>query len=187
MTAPRRMRDPDEQRGSTTADFDWKHRRGLAFAELLEHLPTDHLHTRTAATVVVTLDHTVLTAPSRPPGSTPASRLRRRSPTPRLQRRILPAVLGTRSVALDLGRETRLFSEAQRIAVGLTHNTCAADGCQRPFAWCELHHRQPWCQGGRTDLADAIPLCHWHHQRIHDPAYNHHRMPDGSIRFSRRT
>ena len=43
-----------------TRGFDWAHRRGLAFAELLEHLPTEHLHPKTAATVVVTIDHTVL-------------------------------------------------------------------------------------------------------------------------------
>ena len=86
-------------------------------------------------------------------------------------------------MALDLGRESRLFSETQRIAVGLRYDTCAADGCQKPFAWTELHHREPWSHGGRTDLQDAIPLCHWHHQRIHDHTYRHTRMPDGSLRF----
>jgi len=35
MTAPRRMREPS----GTDRSFDWRHRRGLAFAELLEHLP----------------------------------------------------------------------------------------------------------------------------------------------------
>ena len=41
MTAPRRMR-PGVSTGSTDDHraFDWRHRRGLAFAELLEHLPT---------------------------------------------------------------------------------------------------------------------------------------------------
>ena len=86
---------------------------------------------------------------------------------------ILPAVLGTKSVALDLGRESRLFSESQRVAKGLEHATCAATGCERPYAWCELHHRQPWAKGGRTDLADAIPLCSQHHHWIHDTGYNH--------------
>jgi len=52
MTAPRRMREPAAA-GSTGAasqdrSFDWRHRRGLAFAELLEHLPTDHLHPKTS-------------------------------------------------------------------------------------------------------------------------------------------
>jgi hypothetical protein len=52
--------------------------------------------------------------------------------------------------------------------------------------WCELHHRRPWAQGGRTDLADAIPLCAQHHHWIHDTGFNHQTMPDGTIRFSRR-
>ena len=179
MTAPRRMREAGER-------FDWKHRRGLAFTELLEHLPTDHLHNRTAATVVVTIDHTVLT------GALKTARLDTGEQISAGEARrlacgagILPAVLGTRSVALDLGRESRLFSDAQRIAVGLTHDACAADGCQKPFAWCELHHRHPWSHGGHTDLQEAVPLCHWHHQRVHDPSYTHHHLPDGSLRFRR--
>ncbi len=60
MTAPRRMREAGRSR-EPDRSFDWRHRRGLAFAELLEHLPTDHLHNKTAATVIVTIDHTVLT------------------------------------------------------------------------------------------------------------------------------
>ena len=187
MTAPRRMREP----ASTSApdrSFDWRHRRGLAFAELLEHLPTDHLHNKTAATVVVTIDHTVLA------GALRAARLDTGEPLSAGEARrlacnagILPAVVGAKSVALDLGRESRLFSESQRLAKGLEHDTCAASGCERPYAWCELHHRQPWTKGGKTDLANAIPLCHQHHQWIHDTGFNHQTMPHGSIRFSRRT
>ncbi len=181
MTAPRRMREDG-------AGFDWRHRRGLAFAQLLEHLPTEHLHTRTAATVVVTIDHAVLTGALKTAhldtGETISAGEARRIAC---GAGILPAVLGGRSVALDLGRESRLFSETQRIAVGLRHDTCAADGCQRAYAWCELHHREPWSHGGRTDLQQAVPLCHWHHQRIHDHAYHHTRPPDGTIRFHRRT
>ena len=183
MTAPRRMREEAADRS-----FDWQHRRGLAFAELLEHLPTDHLHNKTAATVVVTIDHTVLG------GALKAAHLDTDHHLSAGEARrlacnagILPAVLGTKSVALDLGRESRLFSEAQRIAKGLEHTTCAAAGCERRYAWCELHHRQPWAQGGRTNLADAIPLCSQHHHRIHDTGYNHQTLPDGTIRFSRRT
>jgi hypothetical protein len=191
MAAPRRMREPGSTNFSNTGtdrSFDWRHRRGLAFAELLEHLPTDHLHPKTAATVVVTIDHTVLT------GAVKAAHLDTNQALSAGEARrlacaagILPAVLGTKSVALDLGRESRLFSESQRLAKGLEHTTCAATGCERPYAWCELHHRQPWFRGGRTDLADAIPLCAQHHHWIHDTGYNHQTLPDGSIRFSRRT
>jgi hypothetical protein len=70
---------------------------------------------------------------------------------------------------------------------GLEHTTCAATGCERPYAWCELHHRKPWAHGGKTDLKNAIPLCHRHHRWIHDTGFNHQSMPDGSVRFSRRT
>ncbi|WP_406832976.1 HNH endonuclease signature motif containing protein [Pedococcus sp. KACC 23699] len=44
----------------------------------------------------------------------------------------------------------------------------------RPYAWSELHHEDPWSQGGRTDLAKAVPLCGHHHRRAHDPRYSHH-------------
>jgi hypothetical protein len=182
MTAPRRMREIDERR-----DFDWPHRRGLAFAELVEHLPTDHLHEKTAATVVVTIDHAVLDGALRTAHLDTGEAL-----TAGEARRLacgaglIPAVLGSASVALDLGRETRLFSQAQRIAAGLRYDTCAADGCERPYAWCELHHQRPWRQGGRTDLANAVPLCHFHHRRIHDHAYDHRHVPDGRIRFTRK-
>ncbi|HSO65950.1 MAG TPA: DUF222 domain-containing protein, partial [Ornithinibacter sp.] len=36
---------------------DWAHEYGSAFVELLEHLPTDRLSGKVAATVVVTIDH----------------------------------------------------------------------------------------------------------------------------------
>jgi hypothetical protein len=183
MTAPRRM--PGDPTGATP--IDWRHRRGLAFAELLEHLPTDHLHPKTAATVVVTLEAKVLRDALKVAGldtgdTITAGEARRLA----CNAGLIPAVLGTRSVALDLGRENRLFTEAQRVAAGLHHDTCAAEGCQRPYAWCELHHRQPWSHGGQTDLRDAVPLCGWHHQRIHDHHYLHTYQPDGSIIFRRR-
>ncbi len=192
MTAPRRMSAASSSRSrSDRRDgrfHDWEHRRGLAFVELLEHLPTDNLHHKTAATVVVTIDHTVLLdalkAAHLDTGQTLSAGEARRVAC---NAGLIPAVLGTRSVALDLGRESRLFSESQRVAKGLEHATCAADGCERPYAWCELHHRHGWSLGGRTDLKDAVPLCHYHHQRIHDPAFWHHYLPDGTIRFSRRT
>jgi hypothetical protein len=191
MTAPRRGRlgASRAQVGRPQGpDTDWDHARGAAFCELVEHLPTDRLHSRTAATVVVTLTEAglrdALAAAGLDTGEVISSGEARRLAC---GAGIVPAVLGGRSEVLDLGRIRRLFSEQQRTAVGLVFPTCAAEGCERPFAWCELHHRHPWAHGGRTDLRDAIPLCHFHHQRIHDSGFVHRRLPDGSIRFSRRT
>jgi hypothetical protein len=65
---------------------------------------------------------------------------------------------------------------------------CAADGCDIPADWCEAHHAgDPWSKGGRTDLADGILYCSFHHHRVHDHRYRADRMPDGGVRFTRRT
>ncbi len=182
MTAPRRNRQGSHDR-------DPAHERGLAFAQLLEHLPTDHLHGRSAVTVVVTLDLDTLRGQLKAAGLdtgdlVSAAQARRLACTAAL----VPAVLGGTSLPLDLGRRSRFFTEAQRLAGATHHIHCAADGCRTPYAWCELlHHRRPWSRHGPTDLADMVPLCGYHHRRIHDPDHVHRRMPDGSVRFSRRT
>ncbi|MBV9795294.1 MAG: DUF222 domain-containing protein [Actinobacteria bacterium] len=42
--------------------------------------------------------------------------------------------------------------------------TCAAPGCQRPAARCDLDHTIPYDQGGRTCECDLAPLCRHHHR-----------------------
>ena len=165
------------------ADGDWAHRYGTAFVELLEHLPTDSLSGKVAATVVVTIDHDRLkdavgAAHLDTGEDLSASETRRLA----CNAGIVPAVLGGRSVPLDLGRQERFFTEAQRVALATTYDTCAADGCDRPYAWSELHHEDPWSQGGRTDLAKAVPLCGHHHRRAHDPRYSHHFVTEAKGR-----
>jgi hypothetical protein len=88
----------------------------------------------------------------------------------RATRALLPVVLGGASVPLDLGRQERFYSEAQRTALAALYDECAAVGCDRPYAWSELHHEDPWSRGGHTNLDRAIPLCGHHHRLIHDAA-----------------
>lgn len=85
---------------------------------------------------------------------------------------LVPAVLGSDSVPLDLGREARLHDRHQRRALAVVHETRAIDGCERPFAWCEVHHPHPWAGGGKTDLVNALPLCGYHHRRVHDDRFS---------------
>lgn len=202
ITAPRRNRfttarssnsDPQFTGAGTRAGetrperITAEHARGLAFIELLEHLPTDHLHTTTAATVVVNIDHHALINQLKTAGVDTGTLLSA-GEARRLacNAGIIPMVLAGTSVPLDLGRTKRLFTQAHRIAISRTHQTCAAHGCERPIAWCELHHRNPWQHGGKTDLANAIPLCGHHHRTIHDQRYQHRQRPDGQISFTRR-
>jgi predicted restriction endonuclease len=69
--------------------------------------------------------------------------------------------------------------------------TCAIPGCTVAFHRCKIHHIVWWRHGGRTDLANLLPLCARHHSRIHDADWHITlgpdrqltiRFPDGTIR-----
>jgi hypothetical protein len=65
---------------------------------------------------------------------------------------------------------------------------CRADGCDRPPSWTEAHHHtKPWAEGGTTNLADGILLCGHHHRLAHHPDYTTERLPNGDLRYHRRT
>ncbi|WP_406032074.1 HNH endonuclease [Nocardioides sp. NBC_00163] len=99
---------------------------------------------------------------------------------------IIPWVLGGDSEVLDAGRGSRFFQPIQRKALRLQAKCCQAEGCDMPPEWCDAHHLEPWAAGGKTDLKDGALLCPHHHRLAHNPAYVHERLPDGTIRFSRR-
>ncbi|WP_353650614.1 DUF222 domain-containing protein [Nakamurella sp. A5-74] len=80
---------------------------------------------------------------------------------------IIPAVLGSDSEIVDLGRRVRLFNAAQNRALWLRDRHCTFDGCTAPAAWCRTHHLIHWLDGGLTDLANAALLCSRHHSIVH--------------------
>ena len=70
---------------------------------------------------------------------------------------------------LDVGREQRLYTRRQRIALSVRDSGCRWPGCERPPSWCEAHHIKHWARdGGRTDTADGILLCRHHHLLAHN-------------------
>ncbi|MER6974548.1 DUF222 domain-containing protein [Nocardioides sp. NPDC000445] len=99
---------------------------------------------------------------------------------------IIPWVLGGDSEVLDAGRGSRFFQPIQRKAMRIQHKCCQAEGCDMPPEWCDAHHLEPWAAGGKTDLKDGALLCPHHHRLAHNAAYVHERLPDGTIRFTRR-
>jgi hypothetical protein len=146
------------------------------------------LHGGDATTVIVTIDRATLTSRLAWVGLVgeepiSAAQARRLACTARL----IPAVLRGRSEVLDLGRARRLFGPARRKAMAVRDRRCRTEGCPVPAACCEAHHVTPWSRGGRTDLADGVLLCPWHHHRAHDDRYLHERLPNGDYRFHRRT
>ncbi|TFD26320.1 DUF222 domain-containing protein [Cryobacterium cryoconiti] len=83
---------------------------------------------------------------------------------------------GTRGIQVDdtgqiinVGRDQRLFTEAQRAAMGVRDGGCRWVDCDRSPAWTEAHHINEWlADNGYTDLADGVLLCHPHHLLLHN-------------------
>jgi hypothetical protein len=69
---------------------------------------------------------------------------------------------------LDVGREHRTFTPKQRIALAIRDGGCMFGDCDKDPSMTEAHHIIPWSKGGRTDLANGILLCKFHHLLIHN-------------------
>ena len=94
--------------------------------------------------------------------------------SPQLVQRLLCDASVTRiltrgvSEILDIGRATREWSSSQRRAIVVRDGGCRGPGCDRPPAWCDIHHLHFWSDGGRTDLDNGLMLCRHHHRLLHE-------------------
>ena len=189
FTGPRRRR-LDQPLGDVD-QLSLPRRRGEAFCALLEHLPADGLpsHGGAPTSVMVMVDLEALrskggAAMTAMGGAMTAGEVRRLA----CGAGVIPVVLGGKSEILDLGRSRRLFSPAQRKALAIRDRRCRADDCDIPAAWCEAHHAErPWSRSGKTDLGDGVLLCSFHHHRAHHAGWRGDRLPNGDVRFTRRT
>ena len=94
---------------------------------------------------------------------------------------IIPIVLNGQGQALDVGRKRRLATRAQRMALRAQYPTCAMDAdCTVSFDDCQIHHVDPFSQGGHTDLHRMCPGCDTHHHLIHEGGWTLTRNPDGT-------
>jgi len=72
---------------------------------------------------------------------------------------IIPTVMRGNSEPLDIGRATRTIPAGIRRAVAVRDGGCSFPGCNRPPAWCEVHHCVEWADGGDhrgTQLRHAL-------------------------------
>jgi len=90
---------------------------------------------------------------------------------------IIPVVLNSDGVTVDLGRGARLASRAQRRALRVMYPTCAIPGCRVSFEQCTIHHIRYWESGGGTDLAIMVPVCGRHHHAAHEGGWQLHVHP----------
>ncbi|MCG1038037.1 HNH endonuclease signature motif containing protein, partial [Polaribacter sargassicola] len=72
---------------------------------------------------------------------------------------------------LDLGRENRLFTKAQKLALVERDGGCAR--CGLPPHMTKAHHLKWWKRdAGPTDLSNGVLLCESCHHRIHDNGWD---------------
>lgn len=90
--------------------------------------------------------------------------------------------LDGRREVLNLGRDSRTVTTAQRRAVSVRDRHCQHPGCRAPAQWCDVHHLLEWNAGGATDLANLVLLCRRHHVAVHEGRRRLVRNLDGTLR-----
>ena len=80
---------------------------------------------------------------------------------------VVPVVLGSGSMPLDVGRQQRLATAALRDALGHRDQGCSFPSCNRPPRYCHAHHIVSWLDGGATALTNMCLLCEYHHTIVH--------------------
>jgi hypothetical protein len=82
-------------------------------------------------------------------------------------------ITGPNGEILDSGRATRTFTAAQRRAIIARDRHCQHGHCDTPAAWCDIHHKIHWADGGDTSIGNAILLCPRHHRHTHTHTHTH--------------
>ncbi|WP_166982436.1 HNH endonuclease signature motif containing protein [Paramicrobacterium fandaimingii] len=86
---------------------------------------------------------------------------------------------------LNFGHAQRLFTAKQRLAlIARDGNTCAAADCDIPAWLCEAHHVQRWENGGRTDVANGLIVCWYHHRLLERGEWSLSRDKNGHPRLT---
>jgi hypothetical protein len=159
-------------------------RMGWAFVELIEHLPSDKLPQAGGLPAVVTIETTLdaLRTELGKAGVTcgteiSASQARRLA----CNAGILPVVMDGESKILDIAPTRRLHDRFQRHAIVKRDGGCCWKGCDRPPAWCEVHHPEPYGDGGPTTVDNGALFCFLHHHLLHDAGWYARMAPDGIV------
>jgi hypothetical protein len=94
-------------------------------------------------------------------------------------------IFGDDGEILALGKEQRLFSTKQRIALTARDGGCRFPGCDRPPSMTEAHHIDHWSKGGVTDISNGLLLCRHHHMLVHNNHWSidKRRGPFGEIEY----
>jgi hypothetical protein len=93
------------------------------------------------------------------------------------------AIIERNGLPIDVGRAKRIIPPRLRLALQSRDLYCRFPGCSVPACRAEGHHIEPWKSGGRTDLANLVSLCRFHHHRYHEGKFVIRVLDDGELRF----
>jgi HNH endonuclease/Domain of unknown function (DUF222) len=93
---------------------------------------------------------------------------------------VIPIVMNSQGLPLDVGRQTRTIPEGVRRAVAARDRGCAR--CGRPPSWCEIHHVVAWSDLGPTCVDNCVMVCRACHRLIHHAGWSV-RLVDGKPEF----
>jgi hypothetical protein len=74
---------------------------------------------------------------------------------------------GTQFENLQFGRNKRVATAIQRLALLVSQPTCVYPGCAVAGTRSDVHHIIEWEHGGSTDMANLCHVCTAHHQHLH--------------------
>jgi hypothetical protein len=69
-------------------------------------------------------------------------------------------------------QELRTASRAQRRMLAAMYTTGAHPHCTVGFSNCRIHHIVWFTRGGKTVIANLLPLCETHHHQVHEGGWN---------------
>ena len=93
---------------------------------------------------------------------------------------LLDKPYNTPSLPLDIGYSQTIPWHLRR-AVLLRDRKCAWPRCDRPPAYCDVHHLRHKQDGGETSLDNCVLVCQFHHDVcIHRKGWQLTLHPDGT-------
>jgi len=100
---------------------------------------------------------------------------------------VVPVVVDSLGVPLDMGHAVRFFTPAQQRAIRVRDGGCVHPGCDAPARWTHIHHVEHWDLAnlrGPTDLTNGASGCGEHHRLWHQPGWWIAADPDRPGRFT---
>jgi len=87
-------------------------------------------------------------------------------------------VLSVHGLVVDMGRDQRLVTRAQRRALNHRDGGCVFPNCDRPATWTDAHHIWNWQHNGPTKVPLLASLCRYHHGVTHRTGWTMYATTD---------